>query len=155
MKQTLTFILAAFAILIFDGCAHAPVNATPEQIAAVNAQNQQTLSDSATVLKGAARAVAVAAIQKDPSNAQHVRQGVLVLETFLTGTDYTPGALTTAFQPVFKEIKDPMVGLAINSALDLYQIFYGRLAKGQINQNEIAHALLTALHDGGTEALPQ
>jgi hypothetical protein len=35
-----------------------------------------------------------------------VQLAVTTLDTFLTGNDYTPGALKKALEPVIKEVKD-------------------------------------------------
>jgi hypothetical protein len=154
-KPLLIVSVIALTLGFAIGCATAPANATPEQIAAVQAANQQKLNDSAVILRNLARTSATLAISDDQSNAKHVKLAVVTLETFLTGASYEPGALTTAMQPVLKEIKDPKINLAVNSILDLYQIFYGRIAKDKISQNEIARTLLTAIHDGAVDSLPK
>jgi hypothetical protein len=94
------------------------------------------------------------AIQDNASNAAYVRLAVQALDQFLTGDEYTPGALTDALEPVVGQVKDLKVKLAINTATDLYEIFYGRYVRGQFKTKATAFKLVRALRDGAAQALP-
>lgn len=114
----------------------------------------QTIADAAVILRGTARGAATIAIQENANNVAYVRLAVQVLDQFLVGDEYTPGALTDALEPVLKEAKDLKVKLAINTATDLYEIFYGRYVRGQFKSKETAFKLVRALRDGAAQALP-
>jgi hypothetical protein len=143
LSLILTVALMAISITTFSGCATAGGPTV----------DQQTIADSAIILKGAARSASALAIQKDVKNKQYVQLAVTTLETFVVGTDYTPGALTQALSPMIKDLNKVEISLAVNTVLDLYNIYYGRYVKGKIAGNETAVLFLTALHDGAKEGI--
>jgi hypothetical protein len=142
-KQLLLTLTLAVAPLLFMGCATSggPV------------LTQQTLNDAAIVLEGAARGAAVLAIAKDAKNREYVQLAVAALDTFLVGDSYVPGDLVKALSPVVAKVNDPAVFLAVNTATDFYQAFYGRYVKGKVSENANAKMFLTALRDGAASAL--
>jgi hypothetical protein len=144
MKKQLLLIILAIAPMLFMGCAtsgQGPV------------LTQQTLNDAAIVLEGAARGAAVLAIAKDAKNREYVQLAVAALDTFLVGDSYVPGDLVKALSPVVAKVNDPAVFLAVNTATDFYQAFYGRYVKGKVSENANAKMFLTALRDGAASAL--
>lgn len=116
--------------------------------------SDQTLQDAAIVLRSAARGAALVAIEDKPGNARYVQLAVTVLDQFLVGDDYAPGALVKALEPVLKEVSDMKVKLAINTVTDLYEVFYGRYVRGQVKGNTTAFLLLKYIRDGAQQALP-
>jgi hypothetical protein len=159
MKKLLAIIpvLALLALSVsFTGCAHTPT--TGDGGSVTNAPpiiDQQALNSAAIVLRSASRNAAAIAIDKNPENRKYVTLAVTTLDTFLTGNDYTPGALKKALEPVIKEVKDVYVGLAVNTVIDLYDAFFGRYVKGQVAQLANGNALLFLgnLRQGAAEAL--
>lgn len=142
MRTIKVFGLVCIFIIFCQGCASIGENA-----------NQPNKQDAAVILRTAARGAATVAISKDADNKTHVALALSALEVFLVGNDYTPGALTKALEPTFKELKNPEIALALNTVIDLYDVFYGRYVKGQISRNETALLFLTALRDGAKQAL--
>jgi hypothetical protein len=156
LKSLLTVIglVCAFSLAgVGVGCASAPAGATADQQAAVAAQNAKTISRIALSLKTASRGAAAVAILKDPKNRENVQLAVTALNTFLVGTDYSPGALSSALKNNVKEVGDPQIQIAVDMVIDLYEAAWGEQAKGKIAQNAIAAAFLNALRDGAQEAL--
>lgn len=159
MKKIIILIpvLALFALsVLFTGCAHTTTN--PDGTVVTNSPpiiTQQTLNDASIVLRSAARNAAALGIQDNQDNRKYVQLAVTTLDTFLTGNDYTPGALVKALEPVVKQVKDLRVALAVNTVTDLYEAFFGRYVKGQIANAANGNALLflTNLRQGAAEAL--
>lgn len=116
--------------------------------ATTGANSQQRIQNAALAINTAANAAAVIAIQKKADNKRHVELAVAVLDNLLVGQTYEPGAITAALQPSIKELNDPTITLAVNTALNLYNALYGSYVKGKIGSNENARLLLTALRDG-------
>jgi hypothetical protein len=150
-------VLALLALSVsITGCKTAPTN--PDGSVITNAPpviDQQALNSAAIVLRSASRNAAAIAIDKKPENRKYVTLAVTTLDTFLTGSDYTPGALKKALEPVIKEVNDVYVGLAVNTVIDLYDAFFGRYVKGQVASLANGNALLflTNLRQGAAEAL--
>lgn len=119
----------------------------------VKTVDPQTVANAAVVLRSAARSAAVLAMNDTPDAKKYINLSVTTLDTFVTGNDYTPGALTKALQPVLKQVKDPKIALAIDTATDLYEVFWGRYVKDKIASNQTALLFLTALRDGAKSAL--
>jgi len=143
-KIKILFVLAGLISLGFlTGCA--TTNGT--------GVDQQTLNDSAIILRNAARNASALAISKKDDNKKYVQLAVATLDTFLVGNDYTPGALTKALEPLIKEVKTVEVNLAINTVIDLYEVFYGRYVKSKVAANENALLFLKALRDGAQQGL--
>jgi hypothetical protein len=134
-------LLALFAVILAMGCAH-----TPED-------RVQTIQDASIILRNVARGAAAVAVDENPANKKHVQLAVATLDTFLTGEDYTPDALVKALEPVLKEVRDVKVNLAINTAIDLYDVLYGRHVRRKVQSDETARLFLTALRDGAKQAL--
>lgn len=159
MKKLLALIpvLALLALSVpFTGCKTTPTN--PDGSVVTNAPpviDQQTLEAAAIVLRNAARNASALAIQEKPENRKYVQLAVTSMDQFLTGTDYTPGALVKALEPVLKEVKDLKVALAVNTVTDLYDAFFGRYVKGRLAGVANGNALLflTNLRQGAAEAL--
>jgi hypothetical protein len=150
--------LLALSVSLFTGCTTTAGNST----GGVTSTNQpppvitqQTLNDASIVLRSAARNAAALGIQNNADNRKYVQLAVTTLDTFLTGNDYTPGALVKALEPVVKQVKDLRVALAVNTVTDMYEVFFGRYVKGQIANAANGNALLflTALRQGASEAL--
>lgn len=119
----------------------------------VNTVDPQTIADAAIILRSTSRSAAVLAMNDSADAKKYINLAVVTLDTFITGNDYTPGALTEALTPILKEVKDPKIGLAVNTAVDIYQIFWGRYVKGKIAANQTAVLFLTALRDGAKSSL--
>lgn len=144
IKTLISSVLLMISVSMFTGCATTP---------GTTGIDPQAIKDSAVILKNAARDASALAIAENAGNAKVVNLIVTGLDTFVVGTDYTPGALTKAISPLVKEVKDVKVNLAINTVLDLYEVYYGRYVKSQIAANENAVLFLTALHDGASQGL--
>lgn len=146
MKKSLTIAAIGTAIILgaLCGCATAPTD--PIEVAA---QKQEMIQNASVILKSASGGAAMIAIEKKPENVKYVALAVAALDTVLGGTDYTPGALVKAMEPVLKEVRDAKVKLAINLVLDLYQLSHKRYA---LNSNENAKLFITALRDGAKQA---
>lgn len=142
----LTLALAVVVTSTFTGCA---TRATPNTD--IHAEHQ-TLNDVSIILRNAVRSAGAIAIQENPDAAKHVRLVAVVIDTFLIGGNYQPGALVKALEPVVKEFKDVKVALAVNTATDLYEVFYGRYVKDRIAERINAVILLAALRDGALQA---
>lgn len=147
LKVSLMVLLTCVLAGLFTGCA---TTSTGGKGIVMDAQ---TIQDSAVILRNAARDAAALAIQQNPQNKPYVTLAVATLNTFLVGSDYTPGALTAALTPIVKQVKDVRISLAINTVTDVYEVFYGRYAKQQIAGNVTANLFLTALRDGAAQAL--
>jgi hypothetical protein len=119
----------------------------------VNAVDPQVIADAAIILRSASRSAAVLAMNDSADAQKYINLAVATLETFVTGNDYTPGALTKALGPVLKEVKDPKIALAVDTATDMYEVFWGRYVKNKIASNTTALLFLNALHDGAKSAL--
>lgn len=160
MKKIIILIpvLALLALSVsFTGCATTAGNGTGGDTSTNKPPiiTQQTLNDAAIVLRSAARNAAALGIQDNADNRKYVQLAVTTMDTFLTGNDYTPGALVKALEPVVKQVKDLRVALAVNTVTDLYEAFFGRYVKGQIANAANGNALLflTNLRQGAAEAL--
>lgn len=146
------------AAMLGSGCktTSEQVITNPDGTTTTNIVNQvdpQTLANAAIILRSTARSAAVLGIQESPDAKKYIQLAVVTLDQFIVGTDYTPGALLEALQPVLKEVREPLVALAINTSLDLYEVFWGRYVKNKIRANENAHLFLTSLRDGAKSAL--
>lgn len=141
-RYFLSSIILALGLLVGPGCT----TLTPPQ--------QQTLDEAAVVLRSAARGAGVLAISENPANAAKVRAAVTTLDALILSGNYDSAAVLTAFDPLMKQIQKPEIRLAVGTTLDLYQLLIGRYVVGQVNSNPVAKALLTALRDGGQQALP-
>jgi hypothetical protein len=119
----------------------------------VNTVDPQVIADAAVILRSASRSAAVLAMNDSADAKKYVNLAVATLETFVTKNDYTPGALTAALAPVLKQVKDPRIALAVDTATDMYEVFWGRYVKNKIASNETALLFLNALHDGAKSAL--
>lgn len=113
----------------------------------------QTINDVATVLKGASRGAAAIAIENKPENAKYVKLAVLVLDQFIIGDDYTPGALVDALKPIIKEVQDTKVSLAVSTIADLYEIAWGHYVKDKIHGSITATTLIMAIKEGAEQGL--
>ena len=142
MRLHLPSLVAALALLFATACS------------TLNTEQQQTLDQAAVVLRSAARGAAVLAIADNPANAAKVRAAVTSLDALLVSGNYDSAAVLAVFDPLIKGIQKPEVKLAVGTSLDLYQLLIGRYVVGQVNSNPVAKALLTALRDGGQQALP-
>lgn len=144
MKKILPIVLLA-SLIAFTG---------PIGCATTGANTEQTVQKVSLVLRTSANAAAVLAIQDNKDNAQHIQLAVTILDQFILTGEYKPGELVAALQPAIKELKDPLVSLAVNTALNLYEGLYGDYVKNKIGGNDNAKVLLTALRDGAKAALP-
>ena len=142
MRLYLPSLVAALGLLFATACS------------TLNTDQQQTLDQAAVVLRSAARGAAVLAIADNPANAAKVRAAVTSLDALLLSGNYDSAAVLAVFDPLIKGIQKPEVKLAVGTSLDLYQLLIGRYVVGQVNSNPVAKALLTALRDGGQQALP-
>lgn len=140
----LTLVLLSVG-LFTPGCVTGP-DGTPTI-------TQTDLDNAAVVLRTAARGAAVFAIEDDKDNAQYIRLSVTILDTFITGDAYKPSELADALEPVLKQAQDPKVKLAINTAIDLYEIFLDRYVRGEFSKQAVAKQFVTALRDGAASAL--
>ncbi len=124
--------------------------------AGTNVVNQGTIDATAVLLKGAAQAGALAAIQNDKGNAKYFELAADSISTFLTTTNYTPGAFQNALMGVIGNsgaLTNAYVTIGIGTVIDLYQLYYGQYVKGQINGNAYAGEFLTAIQNGFYMAL--
>jgi hypothetical protein len=115
--------------------------------------NPQTAADAAVILRASARNAALLAIESDQNNKKYIQLSVAVLDGFLIGETYTPGALADALKPVIKGANDVKVSIAVNTLVDFYEVFYGRYVKNQVQSNEIAYQFIKAVYDGAAESL--
>lgn len=150
-KSTLTAVMLAVAMLIpigtlplLTGCATTSTGQVDEQ----------TIQDVAIALRSAARSASLLAVEDNADNVKYVQLAVTVLDQFLVGDDYTPGALVKALEPVLKDVNDAKIKIAINTVTDLYEAFYGRYVRGQVKANATAFLLLKYIRDGAAAALP-
>lgn len=146
--KTLVLALVAASVLslgFLTGCATTP--GSGPQV------TEQTIIDSGVALKTLARSTALLVIEKDTANRKYVNLSVAAIDQLLVGTNYTPGLLVATLRPVFSEVQDVKIQIALTAASDMYEIYYGRYARDQIRSNDTARILLTSVRDGAQEAL--
>jgi hypothetical protein len=112
---------------------------------------EQTIIDSGVALKSLARSTTLLVLEKDIENRKYVNLSIAAIDTLLIGTNYSPGLLVATLRPIFNEINDVKVQIALATASDMYEIYYGRYAREQIRSNDTARILLTAIRDGAQE----
>lgn len=120
--------------------------------------DQGVIDATAAVLRGAARDGAVVAITPptgNTNNAVYFNLAANAISTFVTGKDYTPGALQNALMGInVPQLNDPYVRVGIGTVVDLYQLYYGIYALPNLKTNApVALEFLTAIQDGFNQAL--
>ena len=115
----------------------------------------QQVEKSATLLKGTVRAALILVIDKNGTNATpYITLSRDTLSVFIGGPDYTPDALLNSLSALpAKALQKPEVKLAISTVVTAYEVYYGDYVRGQVNGNDIAVKLLTAVRDGCSDAL--
>lgn len=116
--------------------------------------NTNQLYKGAAILKMTVSASVVVATEKDTNAITYIRLIGGVLDAVISGTDYTPGTLSKAITALnIKQLQTPEARIAINTALGLYEIYYGDYVSGKINSNQTALVLLQAIKDGINQGL--
>jgi hypothetical protein len=161
MKKKLTIIIGSLlcmatpiALTIFT--VSAPVALTG-CVTNITTNSQAAIAATALILQNAAEAGATAAITPpngNTNNAVYFQLASQAIGTFLTGSNYTPGA----FQQALMNVKVPAlnnlwVQLAVGTLVDLYGLYYAQYVDGQIAGNTYASQFLTAIQTGFNQAL--
>lgn len=141
LHRWLNAIAAIAALAIATGCANGPT------------VNQNTIDSTAVVLRGAARDGAIVAMQDNADTRRYFELAAASLETFLTGKDYTPGALQDLLMSITDQTYNPWVQISAGTVIDLYQLYFGQYVKGSLDKSAIAKAFITAVQDGFNQAL--
>lgn len=119
--------------------------------------SQQVIDATSMILENTARAGALAAITPptgNTNNAVYFKLASTAIGTFLTGQNFTPGALQDALMKLnVPQLNDVWVQLAVGGIIDLYTVYYGQYVEGQVNGNLYAGAFLQAIQRGFNEAL--
>jgi hypothetical protein len=141
-------VLGLSVLLLSTGCV-TPNGGTPPPPTA------QQVEKAATLLKGTVRAALILVIDKNGTNATpYIALSRDTLSVFIGGSDYTPDALLNSLEALpAKALQKPEVKLAISTVVTAYEIYYGDYVRGQVNGNEVAAKLLTAVRDGCDDAL--
>lgn len=115
----------------------------------------EKLEKSAVLLKGATRAALIVVIDKNGTNATpYIALSRDTLSVFVGGDNYTPDALLRSLEALpAKALQKAEVKLAISTVVSAYEVYYGDYVRGQVNGNEVAKKLITAIRDGCDEAL--
>jgi len=144
-----------FAAVALMAVVAAPLTLTTGCVTGPDGQpDEQTIQDAAVILRGTARSAAAIAIDENPENTKYVQLAVTVLDQFLVGDEYTPGALVDALEPITAKVSDVKIKVALNTMTDLYEIFYGRYVRGQFKGKSTAFLMVKYMRDGAAQALP-
>lgn len=103
----------------------------------------------AAVLKSTARSGVVIAWTKDKNSTPYFKASALALAKFVTGSDLSPTALQLALQETsIRELKTVEAQLAMNTAIGLYEVFWGDMVRERVTGNEPLKVTLQGLVDG-------
>jgi hypothetical protein len=116
-------------------------------------QRAQIIDDTAILLRSAARNGAMLAIEDHPESAKYFELARAVIADFATGTDYSPDAFKAAMQANIKQLNDKWVKFGVYNVTDLYELYYGRYVRDQVNGNVVANKFLNAIQEGFKQAL--
>jgi len=146
MKKTIISALLALAVLVsanvlITGCA-TTTTGTP-------VYTVEKAQKTAAILKATAASGVVLAYTKDKNSTPYFRAAALVLARFVTGSDLSPTALQLALQDTsVRELKTVEAALAINTALGLYEVFWGDMVREKVSGNEPLKITIQGLIDG-------
>lgn len=143
MKNQLMFAVLASALFLTPACQ--------------TIDKEQTAKDAAIILKGSTRSATILALENHPEKArQYINLTVEALDSFILQQDKSPTAFRRALEPVVKEASEPEIQIAVNTVLDLYEIFYGRHIKADFPADHPYIMLfLRNIRAGAAEALDQ
>lgn len=104
---------------------------------------------TAAIIKATAASGVVLAYTKDKNSTPYFQAAALVLARFITGSDLSPTALQLALQETsVRELKTVEAALAINTALGLYEVFWGDMVREKVSGNEPLKITVQGLIDG-------
>lgn len=156
MKKLNAVIMSAvLALAVYTTGCVSPGNGGSTGTNAVPVLTGQQLTNAASLLRTTVRSAMLIVIDKAGTNASsYIALSRDTLSLFLGGTNYSPAALQASLQrlPV-KGLKNIEVQLAISTIIGAYQIYYQDYVAGQINGNDTAVLLLSAVRDGLADAL--
>ena len=120
--------------------------------------SQAAIDASAAILQNTARTAAIAAITPPTGNTNNVVYFNLASQaigTFLTGTDYSPGAFQAALLKInaAPQLSNVWVQLAVGGVIDLYEVYFAQYVNGQVNANAYSQEFLLAVQTGFNQAL--
>jgi hypothetical protein len=132
-------ILAACLSLAIAGCSTGPVD-------------QGTIDATAVLLRNAARTGCIVATQPpngEPGNSAYFDLAAAAIGTFITQTNYTPGAFQEALMRVDgAALTNQWVQIGVGTLVDLYQLYWSSYIRGQVNGNAYAGVFLGTIQDG-------
>jgi len=136
---------------VFEACTTMPPGSNQPP-------SQANIDAAAVVLRGVARAGALAAITPptgQTNNAAYFAAASDALGTFISRTNYTPGALQQDLLSInVPVLHDVYVQIAIGSVVDLYQLYYGQYVQSNLASNApVVVEFATAIQDGFNQAL--
>lgn len=151
IAKTLISVLGLGVLLLSTGCVTTNQGGTTPKPAITPEQ----LDKSAVLLKGTVRAALIVVIDKNGTNATpYIALARDTISVFVGGTDYSPDALLKSLEALpAKALQKAEVKLAISATVSAYEVYYGDYVRGQVNGNEVAKKLLTAIRDGCGDAL--
>ena len=159
LKASLAAVALALAVSLpsvvgvgvgLTGCA--TTNGTNVVVGTNGEPNQTTIDAIAVVLRGAARAGAVVAIQDDPENAKYFKLASAAIGQFATGLNTDPAAFQAALVAVGLP-DNQWLRLGLGTVVDLYQFYYGTYVKNKVADNAYARTFLRAVQEGFEEAI--
>jgi len=157
MKIKLFIILStliALAVLGFTGCATTPAGSGSSGTNQVQITSNQVYKAS-ILLKGTVRSALILVIDKNGSNAApYISLAASTLSEFIASGNNSPDALLAALNKLpAKALQKPEVQLAVSTVVTAYEVYYGDYVRNQVDGNNIATSLLTAIRDGCLGAL--
>lgn len=150
-KNTILAILGSFGILAL---VLLPTTTLTTSCVTITGTNGVAIIDTnkleklTAILKLAVSdAVVIAAEDRKAETRGHILLARSILDGLLLSGKTTPSDVGAALAAELK-IAKPEVRLAINTALGLYEVYYGDYVKGKIDQNVYAAYLLKGAVDG-------
>lgn len=114
----------------------------------------KAIEKSAVVFRTAVGDSVILAKDRNAGSAAYFALGKTILDSFITGSDFSPATLRKALQAIpVKELQSAEARIAINTIAGLYEIYWGDYVRGQVAGNAIAVKLLTAARDGLVDGL--
>jgi len=147
---TLISVLGIGVLLLTTGCVTTNQGGTTPPVI-----TPEKIDKSAVLLKGTVRAALIVVIDKNGTNATpYIALARDTISVFIGGADYSPDALLKSMEALpAKALQKAEVKLAISAVVSAYEVYYGDYVRGQVNGNEVARKLLTAIRDGCGDAL--
>lgn len=143
MKKLFLLLIVTLPVLVIaPGCATTSTPTTP-------VYTVEKAHKVAAVLTSTARSGVVIAYTKDPNSTAYMKAVATGLATFVTSSDMSPGALQVALSATsIKELKTIEGQLALNTAIGIYEVFWGDMVRDNVSANVPAKVTIQGLIDG-------